>query len=645
MCYCKAQLCMHSHTHTHTHTQVMAVCSIGDKVLVKWKKSHRPAVVTKVDESVVEVKLKELNHTLVYSVGSDKTDNSVIKSTNHSSEELSIIYDRVPLAKDLVIGTKVLACLSPDSGIFVNGCIAELNRTRDEFGIALEINKKAAVVWHPIESIRMLTGVKSVKCTPGLINMYGSGYDTTATSLPCSVGMEDQDPNVFQVVVSSYRRTKPTEGPKDISPTPTYGPLQALGSLPSYMDSAPQPITDSQQSIEFSQQQYFGSSPPQALPPPSLHTPHAPNIPVSPHNQANQAAIPPLVSQAGAMPQPQTSQPQLDFYPSLPRGPRIKLKDYKGAKKGEIIVTPEGVKKKFNGKQWRRLCGVEDCWKESQKCGLCSKHLNSPTPPMIPMPRRSPCSGVKRSLSTAMDSTNKIESLQFDSSKRRRIHSQGSVLSRHPAIDVYTDANGITHKRPSGEGAQGEQRSSAWEDFSESEQLAVFGLASLGSSRNSTPFSPVPSPLVSSPLTNDVFAYCSSSHSSPARFQDLAGRFHMQHLSGYSRPKPSRRSQSVSGVSQPLSIAPPSGFSGFPSSAGFQGQFSYPTSASLFQVPGSATLVNTNASNSNEFGLSAASSHLSAGPKDSHTQQVSGLIVSKLVSSQVPPHVVYYYYI
>ena len=606
----------------------MAVCSLGDKVLVKWKKSHRPAVVTKVDESVIEVKLKELNHTLVYSVGSDKTDNSVIKSTNHSSEKLSIIYDRIPVAKDLVIGTKVLVRVSQDSDVFVNGTIAELKQTRDEFGIALEVNKIPAVVWHPIKSIRMLTGVKSVKCTPGLINMYGSGYDTTATSLPCSVGMEDQDPNVYQVVVSSYRRTKPTEGTKDASPTPTYGPLQALGSLPSYMDSAPQPITDSPHSVEFNQQQYFGSSPPQALPPPppSLHTPHAPNIPVSPLNQANQAAIPPLVSQAGAMPQPQTSQLQLDFYPSLPRGPRIKLKDYKGAKKGEIIVTPEGVKKKFNGKQWRRLCGVEDCWKESQKCGLCSKHLNSPTPPMIAMPRRSPCGGVKRSLSTAMDSTNKVESLQFESSKRRRIHSQGSVLSRHPAIDVYPDD--ISRKQSTGEGSQGEQRTAAWEDFSESEQLAVFGLASLGSSKNNTPFSPVPSPLVSSPLTNDVFAYCSPTHSSPARFQDLAGRFHMQHLSGYSRPKLNKRSQSVSAVTQPIPVAPPSGFSGFPSSAGFTGQFSYPSSASLFQVPGSATLVNTNASNSNDFGLSAASTHLSAGPKDSHTQQVSGIFVS-----------------
>ena len=90
-----------------------------------------------------------------------------------------------------------------------------------------------------------------------------------------------------------------------------------------------------------------------------------------------------------------------DYYTPLPRGPVIKLKDYKNAKKGEIIITPEGIKKKFNGRQWRRLCGVDDCWKESQKCGLCSKHLNSPTPP-IPIQRRIV---GKSSFSTALEHT------------------------------------------------------------------------------------------------------------------------------------------------------------------------------------------------------------------------------------------------
>jgi hypothetical protein len=30
-------------------------------------------------------------------------------------------------------------------------------------------------------------------------------------------------------------------------------------------------------------------------------------------------------------------------------------------KKGEIVTTQGGIRKKFNGKQWRRLCSKEGC--------------------------------------------------------------------------------------------------------------------------------------------------------------------------------------------------------------------------------------------------------------------------------------------
>ena len=40
------------------------------------------------------------------------------------------------------------------------------------------------------------------------------------------------------------------------------------------------------------------------------------------------------------------------------------------------MITNNGVRKKFNGKQWRRLCGKEGCNKESQRQGFCSRHLS-----------------------------------------------------------------------------------------------------------------------------------------------------------------------------------------------------------------------------------------------------------------------------
>lgn len=44
--------------------------------------------------------------------------------------------------------------------------------------------------------------------------------------------------------------------------------------------------------------------------------------------------------------------------------------------KGQVVTTSNGVRKKFNGKQWRRLCSRADCSKESQRRGFCSRHLS-----------------------------------------------------------------------------------------------------------------------------------------------------------------------------------------------------------------------------------------------------------------------------
>lgn len=49
-------------------------------------------------------------------------------------------------------------------------------------------------------------------------------------------------------------------------------------------------------------------------------------------------------------------------------------------KKGDIVSAPNGIRKKFNGKQWRRLCSKEGCTKESQRRGYCSRHLGMKVP-------------------------------------------------------------------------------------------------------------------------------------------------------------------------------------------------------------------------------------------------------------------------
>lgn len=51
-------------------------------------------------------------------------------------------------------------------------------------------------------------------------------------------------------------------------------------------------------------------------------------------------------------------------------------KEQQKYKKGDVVATSNGIRKKFNGKQWRRLCSKDGCTKESQRRGYCSRHLS-----------------------------------------------------------------------------------------------------------------------------------------------------------------------------------------------------------------------------------------------------------------------------
>lgn len=61
---------------------------------------------------------------------------------------------------------------------------------------------------------------------------------------------------------------------------------------------------------------------------------------------------------------------------STPSSPRSLPATPHKYKKGDVVSTPNGIRKKFNGKQWRRLCSRESCTKESQRRGYCSRHLS-----------------------------------------------------------------------------------------------------------------------------------------------------------------------------------------------------------------------------------------------------------------------------
>lgn len=594
----------------------MADVSVGSLVLAKWKGRFRSAVVTKVEQKTIEVKLASTNQSLVYVIGDQSLDSTKSRAAT------SIIANTPPTADQLKVGATVCVNSASDKDVYQIGRVIQINRHQVSFRVdpieTPSTTSKDFSVWHPLNSLRLVEGIQSTQCIPGLIDMFGTTYVNDATTPAMQTldkslttqSLQDQESSIFNIEISPFRRAKLAE-PRSVSSAQTYGPMQTLGALPSYMDAnsthpPPPPLNTSPQSVEVFSKNYYSASPPTAHtpshPPPQLPTSHAasipPSLPPPPPPPPHLPHTPTAVAQSSVI--LQSPHQHIDYYSNLQRGQRIKLKDYKGAKKGEIIVTPEGVKKKFNGKQWRRLCGIDECWKESQKCGLCSKHLNSPTTNMAPVMG----SGIKRSLSTALDSSDsrrKGDQGMFSEQKRRRVHSHGgTTMTRHPSIDVFPEGD-ESHKSISGESIPDGRGSSVWEDFSESEQIAVYALGSLsGTSRNSTPFSPLTSPPMVSPMTSgDVFQF--GMRGGSPRLPEFSGRLPMYPCTSvYQRPQGQKKSPTVG--SHVLNSH--ASFSSFPTSAGYSGNmFTYNPSGSVFQMPATANFVNSNSSNSNHVSM------------------------------------------
>ncbi|XP_072316208.1 protein capicua homolog isoform X2 [Eucyclogobius newberryi] len=113
--------------------------------------------------------------------------------------------------------------------------------------------------------------------------------------------------------------------------------------------------------------------------PPHLSTPTGPQPPPSPAILTSEMSnptsnLPPSKTTPSQTPTPTSSTSSRSRTP-------LSLAQQK-YKKGDVVCTPNGIRKKFNGKQWRRLCSREGCMKESQRRGYCSRHLSMRTKEM-----------------------------------------------------------------------------------------------------------------------------------------------------------------------------------------------------------------------------------------------------------------------
>jgi hypothetical protein len=556
-------------------------------------------VITIVDRSSIGVKLYDSSQTISYQLGSEHQNKNSPEGKADSQGGICIIKNEAPDPPSLQIGTEVCVRVPAKSTRFYLGQVKSIREDSKTYQITFAADstkqsssnnkkvKKEVKEEEEDDSESVLCHLKDIRLLEGLfatsfatINMSGSTvFDQSVPSFPITNpagSMEQQS-----VYIDLYSRNI-----RSAHLAPTYGPMQSLGSLPActtmdtiHQVSLPYAGFGQYNSPSIPVQHHSHPTPPPLTPISSQGSPGIPNISPA-HSQSSPVHL--TMGQATGF----------DYYTPLPRGPRIKLKDYKNAKKGEIIITPEGIKKKFNGKQWRRLCGVDDCWKESQKCGLCSKHLNSPTPPQIPIQRRI---GGKRtsSLSTALDhsdsngadkGTSKNSSGQDSPTKRRRVQSANSNMTstssdgtppKETEACKTMPANG---RDPTAAAAvkDRKQSGSAWDEFSDAEQAAVYGLATLGNTRTTTTsFSPLQSPAIASPSPSDVFL-------SPPRMMDYS---HTSAMS-YQRPHNPRKS--------PIPTPPYSPYPNFSTRMGFPSNHFY----SPFQMP-VPNFVNSNSSNNN----------------------------------------------
>lgn len=152
-------------------------------------------------------------------------------------------------------------------------------------------------------------------------------------------------------------------------------------------------------------------------------------------------------------------------------------------KKGDVVCTPNGIRKKFNGKQWRRLCSREGCMKESQRRGYCSRHLSMRTKEMEAAGGERGGGGSSSGIVTPSDLRGRASSeFEWDETSRESSETSSRGDSR-PRLVLPHDL-------------------SSRFDFDECEAATM--LVSLGSSRsgtpsfsptsNQSPFSPAPSP-------------------------------------------------------------------------------------------------------------------------------------------------------
>lgn len=341
---------------------------------------------------------------------------------------VDVVLDAMPPPGALTVGTAVCACLDPEETAYREGTVVEVSAKPASYkvrfarpvvlpGIATARKDSA---WVPRSALRLLRPPWSCDALP---------ENSKAPEKPPPPAEEEEEEEVGL-------------------PLPCPEPKQPEDAEVSKISAG---VRAEEKSVVV---------PPQILSPPK--SPAFPRLPEQPS---------PLLSpEAGGSRSSSVMSVDKCSTPGSSRSRTPLTAAQQKYKKGDVVCTPNGIRKKFNGKQWRRLCSREGCMKESQRRGYCSRHLSMRTKEM-------------ESLSEGRASGLRADSAEFDWDETSRDSEASSARGdSRPRLVAPADLSRF--------------------EFDECEAAVM--LVSLGSSRsgtpsfspvsNQSPFSPAPSP-------------------------------------------------------------------------------------------------------------------------------------------------------
>ncbi|XP_074075484.1 protein capicua homolog isoform X3 [Macrotis lagotis] len=391
---------------------------------------------------------------------------------------VDVVLDATPPPGALAVGTAVCTCVDPGETAYREGVVVEVNAKPASYKVRLShgpppglpLNpprRDREAVWVARSSLRLLRPPWDpeerrklpLEATQGEQGDEGMQRESPPVQPPpqpplqlgpCPPGLEAKQPEDAEVSKISFGQAAPEEEEEKRPPTTTVTATSVV----------PQPLLP--------------------LPPPQLLSPP----PKSPAFAGpGRAAEQPSPGQDGAGGSRSSSVTSLERGAAPPARARTPLTAAQQKyKKGDVVCTPNGIRKKFNGKQWRRLCSRDGCMKESQRRGYCSRHLSMRTKEMEGLAE----AGAGPGAGGAGRQAAREGSAEFDwADETSRDSEASSVAARgdsRPRLVAPADLSRF--------------------EFDECEAAVM--LVSLGSSRSGTPsfspvstqspFSPAPSP-------------------------------------------------------------------------------------------------------------------------------------------------------